>query len=327
MNARIFMSQLRMSLTLYLRTPAAVFWAFAFPILMLLGLGTIFGGQGDAGVKLVWLQSAPPSDADTRLANALQERGLKLETLSPEQGEARWKLGKLPAMLEGAGGQYRLRVNTVLAAQGLQAEAMVQQGFLVAQARAQGAPEPARIPVVMSSPGGHRGGPYAAYLLPGLLGLNVLTMGVFGAGIVDVMLREKGGYKRLATTPLPKHVYLAAQLCVRLIVIVAAAMALLLAGRVAFGVHNQGSMLALLSLLMLASACFISMGYVLGSLARNVETYNGIANLVFLPLMLLSGVYFSLDDNNDLGADYIGYYSGDNTTAANRPQLVVTYQP
>ena len=112
MNARIFMSQLRMSLTLYLRTPAAVFWAFAFPILMLLGLGTIFGGQGDVGVKLVWLQSAPPSDADTRLANALQERGLKLETLSPEQGEARWKLGKLPAMLESAGGQYRLRVNT-----------------------------------------------------------------------------------------------------------------------------------------------------------------------------------------------------------------------
>lgn len=38
-------------------------------------------------------------------------------------------------------------------------------------------------------------------------------------------------------------------------------------------------------------------------------------------------VYFALDDNNDLGTDYIGYYSGDNTTAANRPQLVVTYQP
>jgi ABC-2 type transport system permease protein len=147
----------------------------------------------------------------------------------------------------------------------------------------------------MSSPGGRHDGPYAAYLLPGLLGLNLLTMGVFSAGIVDVMLREKGGYKRLATTPLPRHVYLAAQMCVRLIVIVAAAAALLLAGRLVFGVHNQGSMLALLALLMLGSACFISMGYVLGSLARNVETYNGIANLVFLPLMLLSGVYFSLD--------------------------------
>jgi ABC-type multidrug transport system permease subunit len=295
MNARIFLSQLAMSLKVYLRTPSAVFWVFAFPILMLFGFGLVFGGRGDGGVKLVWLQAGPPGTADAQFAKALQERGLVLETLNPEQAEARWKLGKLPAMLEGVGGQYHLRVNTVLVAQGMQTEAMVQQGFLIAQARAQGAPEPARIPVVMGSPGGHHGGPYAAYLLPGLLGLNLLTMGVFGAGIVDVMLREKGGYKRLATTPLPRHVYLAAQLCLRLIVIVAAAAALLLAGRLAFGVHNQGSLLALLALLMLGAACFISLGYVLGSLARNVETYNGIANFVFLPLMLLSGVYFSLD--------------------------------
>ena len=295
MSARVFLNQFKVSLKVYLRTPSAVFWVFAFPILMLLGLGVVFGGQGTAGVKLVWLQAAPPSDADAQLAQALQERGLTLEPLNSEQAEARWKLGKVPAMLEGVGGHYQLRVNTVLAAQGMQVVAMVQQGFLLAQARAQGAPEPARIPVVMSSPGGRHGGPYAAYLLPGLLGLNVLTMGVFGAGIVDVMLREKGGYKRLATTPLPSHVYLGAQLCVRLIVVVAAAAALLVAGRLAFGVHNQGSMLALLALLLLGAACFISLGYVLGSLARNVETYNGIANLVFLPLMQLSGVYFSLD--------------------------------
>ena len=37
-------------------------------------------------------------------------------------------------------------------------------------------------------------------------------------------------------------------------------------------------------------------------------------------------VYFSLDDNDDTGNDYLGYYSGENGTAANRPQLVVTYQ-
>ena len=295
MSLNIFLSQLQHSLRVYLRTPSAVFWVFAFPIVMLLGLGLIFGGSGDGAVKLVWLQAGPPGDADAQLAKALQERGLKLEVMNPAQAEARWKLGKLPSMLEGVGGQYHLRVNTVLAAQGMQVEAMVQQGFLVAQARASGAPEPARIPVVMSSAGGRHGGPYTAYLLPGLLGLNVLTMGVFGVGIIDVMLREKGGYKRLATTPLPRHVYLLAQLCMRLIVIAASAAALQLAGRVVFGIQNQGSALALMVLLMLGAACFISLGYVLGSMARNVETYNGIANLAFLPLMLLSGVYFSLD--------------------------------
>jgi ABC-type multidrug transport system permease subunit len=295
MNTRIFFSQLQMGLRLYLRVPAAVFWTFAFPILMLLGLGLIFGGNTDSGVKLVWARSAPASDADGLLAKALAERGVALEIVSPAEAEVRWQGGKLPALLEGADGHYRLRLNTYLGAQGAQAEALVQQGFLMAEARARGAADLARIPVVMSSPGGHHGGPYAAYLLPGLLGLNLLTMGVFGAGIVDVTLREKGGYKRLATTPLPRHVYLAAQVCVRLIVVIASSATLILAGALVFGIRCQGSYLGLLLLLMLGSACFISMGYVLGSLVRNAEAYQGIANLVFLPLMLLSGVYFSLD--------------------------------
>jgi ABC-type multidrug transport system permease subunit len=197
--------------------------------------------------------------------------------------------------LEGQDGHYGLRLNSYLGAQGMAIEALVQQGFLTAQARAQGAVDLARIPVVTSSPGGHHGGPYAAFLLPGLMGLNLLMMGVFSTGMVDVTLREKGGYKRLATTPLPRHIYLAAQLCVRLIVVIASAGTLMLAGALVFGIYNQGSYLSLLALLMLGAACFISLGYFLASFARNVEAYQGIANLVFLPLMLLSGVYFSLD--------------------------------
>jgi ABC-type multidrug transport system permease subunit len=295
MNAKIFFSQVRMGLKLTLRTPAAVFWVVAFPILMLLGLGLIIGGGGDSRVHLVWLHEGALGPADAQLSQALAQRGLSVETLAPEAAEARWKQGKLPALLQGANGSYSLRINAVLAAQGLQLESMVQQAFLIAQARAHGAPEPARIPVVMASPGGRHGGPYTAYLLPGLLGLNLLVMGVFSTGIIDVMLRQKGGYKRLATTPLPRSVYLAASVTVRLIVVIFAAAALLGVGRLVFGIHCQGSLLALAALLLLGAACFISLGYVLGSLVRSVETYNGVSNLVFLPMMLLSGVYFSLD--------------------------------
>jgi ABC-2 type transport system permease protein len=71
---------------------------------------------------------------------------------------------------------------------------------------------------------------------------------------------------------------------------------LLLCGALVFGIRNQGSYGSLFALLIFGSACFISMGYLLASFARNVETYSGIANLVFLPVMLLSGVYFSLDE-------------------------------
>jgi ABC-type multidrug transport system permease subunit len=295
MHWRIFLQQLKMGLILYTREPSAVFWIIAFPVVMLLALGTVFGGGKDVGIKLVWEQAAPATQTDALLRAALTERGVSVETAAPGDAEARWQLGKLPAMLEGRDGRYTLRINSYLAAQAMQTEALVQEQFLVAQARAQGSAEPQRIPVVMTSPGGHQGGPYAAFLLPGLLGLNLVMIGVFFTGIVDVMLRSKGGYKRLATTPLPRPIYLGAQLCVRLIVVLISAGVLMLVGAVAFGIRNEGSYLALILVQLLGAACFISLGYVLASFAKTAEAYNGIANLVFLPLMLLCGVYFSLD--------------------------------
>lgn len=294
MALRIFLSQVRMGLKLYLRIPAAIFWVFAFPVIMLMGLGAIAGG-GATGIKLVWAGPQSPQGADLFLHRALEERGLTVELLTADAAETRWQGGKLPALLEGDQGHYSLRLNSYLGAQGSQIEALVQQAFLIAQARAAGAPELAHIPVSLSSPGGHHDGPYAAYLLPGLMGLNLLMMGIFSTGMVDVTLRAKGGYKRLATTPMPRSVYLGAQLCVRLIVVCLSAALLMTVGALLFGVHNQGSYGAILVFLLVGAACFISLGYLLASFARNVESYNGIANLVFLPTMLLSGVYFSLD--------------------------------
>lgn len=300
MHARIFFNQLRMGLKIYLRLPAAIFWLVAFPIVMFTGLGVVLGGNADTGIKLVWAQSdyksPPSSQADIAMLAALGERGLTIEVMPSADAEARWQLGKLPAMLEGQDGHYRLRLNSYLASQGSHIDALVQQSFLMVQARAHGAAELARIPDVMASPGGHRGGPYSAYLLPGMIGLNLLMMGLFSAGMVDVTLREKGGYKRLATTPLPRSIYLGAQVCVRLIVVIVADCLLMLVGATLFGVYNQGSYLSLLVLVMLGAACFISMGYLLASFARTVDTYGGLSNMLFLPLMMLSGVYFSLDD-------------------------------
>jgi ABC transporter DrrB family efflux protein len=295
MHARLFFQQVWMGLKLYLRIPAALFWIVAFPIVMLMGMGTVFGGDTPPGVTLAWERTGPAGAQDLALQQALQERGVTIEALDPAQAEARWQQGKLAALLEGQGEHTTLRINRYATAQGMQVEALVQQAYLMVQARAQGAAPPARIPVVASSPGGHHDGPYAAYLLPGLLGLTVLMMGVFSTGIVDVTLRAKGGYKRLATTPLPRSIYLGAQLCVRLIVLLVAAALLMLDGALVFGVRNQGSYADLLAVEVLGAACFISLGYVLASFARTPEVYSGIANLVFLPLMLLSGVYFSLD--------------------------------
>jgi len=295
MYAQIFLNQFLMGLKLYFRRPAALFWMMAFPVLMLMGLGTVFSGSSDNTVRLVWSQQADASAQDLALQQSLKELGIVLEQVKPDQAEQRWQGGKLPVMLEKIDNRYSLRVNSYLAGQGMPIVALVQQAFLMVQARALGASDLARIPLLMESPGGHHDGPYAAYLLPGLLGLNLLMMGVFSVGMVDVDLRVKGIYKRLATTPLPRQIYLAAQMAVRLVIVVIAAFVLMGIGALMFGIQNRGSYINLFALLFLGTACFASLGYLLASFAGTIEAANGLANLFFLPLMMLSGVYFSLD--------------------------------
>lgn len=291
---RKLLRQIGFSLRIYLRARSAIFWTLAFPILMLLGMGTIFGGGEGKGPTLVW-SGMTTTPEDQGLQAALKERGVQIDRVTPDAAQERWRQGKVPAMLEGEGGHYRLHVNSYLAAQGFQMEALLQQAWLVAEARRAGTPPPPRVPVEVSSPGGHHARNYAAFLLPGLLGLNVLVMGLFSAGMVDVMLREKGGYKRLAVTPLPRAVYLASQMCMRLIILAIAAVALLACGAVVFGIRCEGSLGALALLMLLGAVCFIALGYLLASLARSPEAYGGLSNIFFMPMMLLSGVYFSLD--------------------------------
>jgi ABC-type multidrug transport system permease subunit len=295
MYLRMFLNQLWMGLKLISRVPSAIFWLFAFPAVMLLGLGTVFSGAGTEGPKLVWSHTAGSSQADDFLQQALTERGVRLEILPPAEAEARWQSGKLATLLEGDDGHYSLRVNNYLLMQAMQTEALVQQAYLTAQARAQGASDLVRVPVMKASPGGHHDGPYAGFLLPGLIGLNVLMMGIFGTGMTDVTMRDKGGYKRLATTPLPRAIFIGAQVTVRLFTVILSAAMLMIVGALVFGVSSQGAYGAILLLIILGGLCFASLGYLLGSFARTVESYSGLANLAFLPLMLLSGVYFSLD--------------------------------
>ena len=172
-------------------------------------------------------------------------------------------------------------MNSYLIAQGNVAAQAASQAFLVAQARLNGSPEPQRIPMVIESPGHARSNNYAAFLLPGLIGLNLLTMGLFTVGMVTVSYREKGKYRRLAVTPLPKWVFLMGQILQRITVVALQTLLLLAAARLAFQVSNQGSYLLFAALLIFGTTAFIAMGFALSSFASTIETYGAISNLVF----------------------------------------------
>jgi ABC-2 type transport system permease protein len=294
-HLRIFGSQLFFGLKLFSRSPAPLVWMVGVPTVLLILLGAAFGGSGETPQQLIWSREAPAAGIDEMFQQVLHEHGMKVEVLAPAEAEARWQSRKLPVLLEGKDGHYHLRMGAASSPLSRQFEASVQQGYLAAQVRAQGGSDLRRIPVTASKYGSGRDVPYAAYLLPGLMGLNLLTLGVFTTGFSDVTMRVRGGYRRLATTPLPRYIYLIAQLCVRLLLVIGAAAMLMLVGAVGFGVYNQGAYSSLFTLVILGAACFISLGYLLASFARTIESYDGVGNAVFLPMMLLSGVYFSLD--------------------------------
>lgn len=287
--------QFKIEWRLYLRDRGAMFWTFAFPLLMLFGFGVIFRSGGPPALTLVRIAPAHETARDQAFLNALREGRLNVVTLDAKQAEERWKKGETTAQLESMGDGYRLHLNSYLIAQGQVVALAASQAFLVAQARVSGAPEPERIPMVIESPGHAHSTNYAAFLVPGLIGLNLLSTGLFAVGMVTVAYREKGKYRRLAVTPLPKWVFLGGQILQRVTSVLLQTSLLLLAAWLGFHITNQGSYLVFTALVVFGTATFIAMGFALSSFASTVETYGAVSNLAFFPMMLLSGVYFRLD--------------------------------
>lgn len=286
--------QFVMEWKLYSRDRGAMFWTFLFPVLMLLGMGVIFRSGTGPALTLVWVSPPAGVSADAELEAVLEQTPLKVLKLSAADAEAKWRKGETAAQLESSGQALRLRVNSYLVAQGQAAAQIVQQAHLIAAARSQGV-ETTLIPIAMESPGHAHAANYAAFLLPGLIGLNLLTMGLFSVGMVTVSYREKGKFRRLAVTPLPKWVFLGGQVLHRLTIVVIQSTTMLVVGWLAFGIRNQGSYLSLALVMALGTACFMALGFALSSFAETAETYAALSNLCFFPMMLLSGVYFTLD--------------------------------
>lgn len=272
-----------------------MFWTVAFPVLMLLGFGVIFRGGETPRLSVVWVQPATIEKKDEALLRTLERFPTKLIALSPGEAEAKWSRGETAVQVEPTPEGFRMKVNSYLAAQGQMTAQVVQQAFLVSQSQLQGQPMPKLIPVSMESPGHAKATNYAAFLLPGLLGMNLMSMGLFAVGMVNVSYREKGKFRRLAVTPLPKWIFLMGQVLHRLTVTLVQTVILLLVGRLVFGIQNQGSYFLLSVVMVLGAGCFMAMGFALSSFAETSETYAAISNLLFFPMMFLSGVYFTLD--------------------------------
>lgn len=136
---------------------------------------------------------------------------------------------------------------------------------------------------------------YADWLLPGILGMNMMFSCLFGVGYVVVRYRKNGFLKRLRATPLTSFEFIAAQVASRLVLI------LLITGFIYTGTHlildtrMEGSYLTLLLVAVVGAISLVSMGLVVSARVTSEELAGGLLNLINWPMMMLSGVWFSLE--------------------------------
>lgn len=276
----------------YLREPEALFWGFAFPLLLTVGLGIAFREQPAETVRIAAV-SAPLAQ---RLTTSPQ---LRVEELAPDVARNALRTGKVALIAEpGPDGSVVYRFDDTNP-DGRAARALVDTALQTAAGRTD--PVPAT-DAIAREPGSR----YIDFLVPGMVGMGIMGNSIWGLGFSIVDARRRKLMKRLVATPMPQHYYLLAFLIWRLLLLPVEVLIPVGFGVLAFGVPVRGHVWELAALCLLGSLSFSALGLLIASRARTIEAASGIMNVVMLPMWILSGVFFSAQRFPDVVQPFIG---------------------
>ncbi len=274
----------------FYRQPAALFWVYGFPLLLAVGLGIAFArGEPEAPpIDLVADQGNPPPG----LVEFLTQAGLAVQSHPLTACKQRLRTGKSSLYLQVEGSEYhcvfdRTRADSLSAFHQVDATLMRWQ-----QSATNGSPPRAVLhvdPVIVTDPGSR----YIDFLIPGLMGLNLLSGGLFGVGYALVDMRVRKLLKRLLATPMHRGDFLAAIVVARVLLLLPEMGALLAVAHYGFKVPIVGSLVTVAFILLVAALTFDGMGLLLACRTEKPETIGGLINLIMLPMWLLSGTFFS----------------------------------
>jgi ABC-type multidrug transport system permease subunit len=137
------------------------------------------------------------------------------------------------------------------------------------------------------------GARYIDFLIPGLVGMNLMSAGMWGIGYLIVEMRTKKLVKRMLATPMRRADFLLSFIIMRAFFVVVEVPTLFAFGWLVFGVRIAGSLSLLFALSLLGSLTFAGLGLLVASRAQNTQTVGGLMNLVMMPMFICSGVFFS----------------------------------
>jgi ABC transporter DrrB family efflux protein len=265
----------------FVREPEAMFWSFVFPILMTCALGVAFGSRSDAPINV----GVASGSGSAEVTSALQRDGrFVIRTMEPEEIDRAVREGTSAVVIvPGTPLTYRYD----------QARAESQAARLAVDAALQRAAGRADVFTAVETPVSAVGSRYVDWVIPGLLGMGIMSTGMWSVGFSIANARNRKLLKRLASTPMVRAYYLASFVLSRFVFLTVETVVLMLFAWLVFGVTIQGSTVTFAIVCIAGALTFGGMALLVASRARTIEALSGLLNFVMLPMWILSGVFFA----------------------------------
>ncbi len=269
------------------REPEVIFWVFVFPLLLALGLGIAFRNKPADVTTIAVVANPHAQEVVDLLQRSPAKTAIHAEVLDSKVAFDQFRLGKyaLVVTADDTGIQYRYdpaRPESVLA------RTQVDNALQTASGRS----NPLKTEATQLSEPGAR---YIDFLVPGLLGMNLMNSGMWGIGFAVVDMRQRKLLKRFVASPMRRTDFLLALGSSRLVLMLIEVALLLGFGVLVFHMRVEGSLLAILLVGALGAVSFGGIGLLTASRAQKIESVSGLINLVMMPMWIFSGVFFSYE--------------------------------
>src|SRR6202049_2192085 len=272
------------------REPEVVFWVFIFPLLLAAGLGIAFRNKPADVTSVVVIAGDGAQKTLAMLQTSPAHSTIRATVLDRDAALNAFHVGKYDLVIESnPDASYTYYYDPA------RPESVLSRAEIDAALQSAAGRKDALITSAQSS--SEPGSRYIDFLIPGLLGMNLMNSGMWGVGFALVEMRQRKLLKRFVATPMRRSDFLLALTSSRLVLMVLEVGLLLGFGVLVFHmrVHGWRSVLSVLLLASLGAVTFGGVGLLTACRAQKIESVSGLINLVMMPMWIFSGVFFSYD--------------------------------